>query len=132
MGKQDVRQGIAAPLEVARVAALAADDKKATDILALDLSGLSNVCDYFLICTAQNRPQMDAVVDGIREKVAKNCELHPISSEGRQGSSWVLIDYGAIVVHVFRPESREYFRLEKLWGEASRVPLGLRSDARPA
>ena len=57
MGKQDVRQGIAAPLEVARVAALAADDKKATDILALDLSGLSNVCDYFLICTAQNGPR---------------------------------------------------------------------------
>ena len=75
---------------------------------------------------------MDAVVDGIREKVAKNCELHPISSEGRQGSSWVLIDYGATVVHVFRPESREYFRLEKLWGEAPHVPLGLGSDARPA
>jgi len=132
MGEQDVRHGVAAPLEIARVAALAADDKKATDILVLDLSGLSDVCDYFLICTAQNRPQMDAIVDGIREKVAKNCELHPISSEGRQGSSWVLIDYGAIVVHVFRPESREYFRLEKLWGEAPRVPLGLRSDARPA
>lgn len=132
MGEQDVRHGAATPLEVARVAALAADDKKATDILVLDLSGLSDICDYFLICTAQNRPQMDAVVDGIREKVAKNCELHPISSEGRQGASWVLIDYGAIVVHVFRPESREYFRLEKLWGEAPRVPLGLGSDARPA
>ena len=55
MGEQDVRHGVAAPLEIARVAALAADDKKATDILVLDLSGLSDVCDYFLICTAQNR-----------------------------------------------------------------------------
>ena len=132
MGEQDVRHGAATPLEVARVAALAADDKKATDILVLDLSGLSDICDYFLICTAQNRPQMDAVVDGIREKVAKNCELHPISSEGRQGASWVLIDYGATVVHVFRPESREYFRLERLWGEAPRIPLGLGGDARPS
>lgn len=131
MGEQDVRHGVAAPLEIARVAALAADDKKATDILVLDLSGLSDVCDYFLICTAQNRPQMDAIVDGIREKVARNCELHPISSEGRQGASWVLIDYGATVVHVFRPESREYFRLERLWSEAPRIPLGLRGDARP-
>ena len=132
MGEQDVRHGAATPLEVARVAALAADDKKATDILVLDLSGLSDICDYFLICTAQTRPQMDAVVDGIREKVAKNCELHPISSEGRQGASWVLIDYGATVVHVFRPESREYFRLERLWGEAPRIPLGLGGDARPS
>ena len=132
MGEQDVRHGAATPLEVARVAALAADDKKATDILVLDLSGLSDICDYFLICTAQNRPQMDAVVDGIREKVAKNCELHPISSEGRQGANWVLIDYGATVVHVFRPESREYFRLERLWGEAPRIPLGLGGDARPS
>ncbi|OFK24302.1 ribosome silencing factor [Olsenella sp. HMSC062G07] len=111
--------------EVAKVAALAADDKKAADILLLDLTGLSDVCDYFLICTAQNNPQLDAIVDEVRQKVSANCGIKPLSSEGRNTASWVLIDYGSLVVHVFKPEARDYFRLERLWGEAPRVDLGL-------
>lgn len=102
------------PLEMAKVAATAADDKKATDIMLLDLSGQSDVCDYFLICTAANAHLMDAVVEDVVEKVKKNTGIKPFSVEGRAGSKWVLLDYGSLVVHVFQPETRDFYRLEKL------------------
>ncbi len=115
-------------LELAKVAAVAADDKKATDIVLIDLTGLSDVCDYFLICTAANRPQMDAVTEAVKEKVKANCGERPLAIEGRAGSSWVLIDYGSLVVHVFMPEVRDFYRLDRLWGEAPRVSLGLEGE----
>ena len=117
------------PLTIARVAAAAADDKKATDIVLIDLTGISDVCDYFLICTVANGPQMDAVLEGIREGVAATCGIKPLSTEGREGGTWVVMDYGSLVAHVFRPEARAYFRLERLWGEAPRVPLDLEGAA---
>ncbi len=113
------------PLELAKVAAYAADDKKATDIVLLDLSSKTDVCDYFLICTGANPRQVDAIVDEVREKVSANCGLSPLSCEGREGLSWVLVDYGSVVVHVFKPETRDFYRLEALWGDAPRVELGL-------
>ncbi|MBP3885737.1 MAG: ribosome silencing factor [Olsenella sp.] len=113
------------PLELAKVAAVAADEKKATDILLLDTSRISDVCDYFLICTASSNPQMDSVLDEIREKVRVNCNEKPLSLEGNAGSDWVLLDYGAVVIHIFKPEARDYFRIERLWGEAPRVRLAL-------
>ncbi len=113
------------PLELAKIAATAADDKKATDILLLDLTDKSDVCDYFLICTVANNPMMDAVVEEVREKVRISCGEKPISVEGRAGSTWVLVDYGAVVLHVFREESREFYRLERLWGDAPHVALDL-------
>lgn len=113
------------PLELARVAAQAADAKKATDICLIDLTEASDVCDYFVVATAANRRQVDAVVDEVEERVRLNCDERPLSMEGREELSWVLIDYGAVVVHVFVPEAREYYRLERLWGDAPRVPLSL-------
>lgn len=119
------------PLELARIAATAADDKKASDIVLLDLTGKSDVCDYFLICTAANNPMMDAVVEEITDKVRVNCQEKPISVEGRAHATWVLIDYGSVVCHVFREEARDYYRLEKLWGDAARVPLDLEGAMAP-
>ena len=113
------------PLELAKVAAIAADDKKATDILVLDLTGKSDVCDYYVICTVANNPMMDAVVEEIEEKVRINCQEKPLSIEGRAGATWLLVDYGAVVIHVFREESREFYRLERLWGDAPHVKLDL-------
>lgn len=112
------------PLELARVAAAAADSKKAADVVLLDLSPLTDVCDYFLVCTGENARQVDAIVDEVREKVSRNCGISPLSCEGREGLSWVLLDYGTVVVHVFRRETREFYRLEALWGDAPRVELG--------
>ena len=113
------------PLELAKIAATAADDKKATDILVLDLTEASDVCDYFVICTVTNNPMMDAVVEEVQEKVRINCGEKPLSVEGRAGSTWVLVDYGSVVMHVFREESREFYRLERLWGDAPHVHLDL-------
>ena len=115
----------ATPLELAKIAATAADDKKATDILVLDLTDKSDVCDYFVICTVANNPQMDAVVEGVEEKIRVNLNEKPLSVEGKAASTWTLIDYGAVVVHVFREESRAYFRLERMWGDAPHVKLDL-------
>lgn len=112
-------------LEIAKVAAAAADSKKASDIVLIDLSEKSDICDYFLICTGANNRQVDAVVDEIRAKVSKNCEMQPISTEGREGLRWVLVDYGCVVIHVFTPEMRDFYRLERLWGDAPRVELDL-------
>ncbi len=113
------------PLELARVAAHAADDKKAADVALLDLSALTDVCDYFLICTGANARQVDAIVDEVRERVHAECGVSPLSCEGRDGLSWVLVDYGSVVVHVFRPETRDFYRLEALWADAGRVGLDL-------
>ena len=113
------------PLELAKIAATAADDKKATDILALDLTDKSDVCDYFVICTVANNPMMDAVTEAIEEKVRLNCGEKPLSVEGRANATWVLVDYGAVVIHVFREEARAFYRLERLWGDAPHVRLDL-------
>lgn len=112
-------------LAVARVAAQAAYDKKAEDIVVLDLTSLSDVCDYFVIATASNRRLADSVIDEIEEKVAASCSEHPFSIEGRDEGSWILMDYGSVIVHVFTPEARDYYRLEKLWGDAPELALEL-------
>lgn len=112
-------------LELAKVAAIAADSKKASDLILLDLSSKTDVCDYFLICTGENSRQVDAIVDEVRAKVSANCGVSPLSCEGREGLSWVLLDYGSVVVHVFKPETRDFYRLERLWGDAPQVELNL-------
>lgn len=99
------------PFELARIAAMAADEKKATDIVLLDLEGISDVCDYFLICTADNSRMLSSIVDEVEEKVKKNTGMGPLSHEGRAGASWVLLDYGSVVFHAFLPESRDYLSL---------------------
>lgn len=116
-------------LELAKVAAIAADSKKAEDIVLLDLTPMTDVCDYFLICTGSNARLVDAIVDEVRDKVRTNCGEKPISTEGRDGLRWVLVDYGSVVVHVFQPEARDFYRLERLWNEAPRVELGLEGEA---
>ena len=104
---------------------MAADSKKAQDIVVLDLTAKTDVCDYFVICSATSNPQTDAIVDEVREKVRTNCGVTAISTEGREGRNWVLIDFGSVVVHVFKPDTRDFYRLEKLWGDAPEVDMGL-------
>lgn len=110
---------------VARAAAQYAYDKKAEDIIVLDLTELSDVCDYYVIATGQNNRLVDAIVDEIEEKIQKNLSEKPISIEGREERSWILMDYGSVLVHVFTPEAREFYRLEKLWGDAPQLELAL-------
>ena len=83
------------------------------------------MCDYFVIATGANARQVDTIVDEVEEKVAAAYGEHPFSIEGRDQRTWILMDYGSVVVHVFTPEARDYYRLEKLWGDAPTLTLTL-------
>ena len=102
---------------------LAASFQGAEDICIIDLTELSDVCDYFVLATGNNTRMVDAIVDEVEEKVAKAFGEHPFSIEGREERNWILMDYGSVVVHSFTPEAREYYRLEKLWGDAPVIEL---------
>jgi ribosome-associated protein len=109
-------------LEYARVAADAAEDKKATDVVILDIRGLSVIADFFIICSARSRTQVLAVADAVEERLALQ-GVRCKGIEGREEGKWVLIDFGDLVVHVFNDEERKFFSLERLWGDAERIPM---------
>jgi len=111
--------------QVARLAASALWGKKAEDVVALDFTTLSDVCDYFVIATGLNNRQVDALIDEVEEKIGEQLGEHPLSIEGRDERQWILMDYGSVLVHVFTPEARDYYRLEKLWADAPRLALDL-------
>ncbi len=115
-------------IDIARTAALAADAKKADDIVALNLIGLSDVSDAIVICTGSNSRLSDSVVDEVEEQVRAAYGISPISIEGRADGRWILMDFGNVVVHVFSPEARGYYRIEHLWGDAEPIELGLEED----
>lgn len=109
--------------EAALVAARAADEKKATDIMVQEVGNLIGVTDYFVIVTAQNTRQVDAIIDAIEDDLRDKAGLKPITREMSKDGSWSLLDYGSIVVHVFQPDTREYYRLEQLWNDAPVIDL---------
>jgi ribosome-associated protein len=95
-----------------------AEDKKAQDVVALDLRGVLGYTDYFLLCTGNTTRQTKAIHDGILEGLKREHETLPRRVEGAGKADWILMDYLDVVVHVFTPETREFYRLEQLWGEA--------------
>lgn len=109
--------------KAALVAARAADSKKATDIMVQEMADLIGVTDYFVIVTAANNRQVDAIVREVEERLLEECRLKPLNREVSKDGSWSLLDYGGIVVHAFQPETREYYRLESLWSEAPVIDL---------
>ena len=114
--------------EAAQLCAEAADNKKAFDILILDLRSLTYIADYFVICSAGNTTQVAAISDGIGQVLAK-AGIHPSHIEGETEATWVLMDYGDIVVHIFDEQTRIYYSLEKLWGDAPRIPAAARQKS---
>ena len=117
--------------ETALLTAEAADDKKASNILVLDLRGLTYIADYFMICSGSNPAQVGAVSDWIEQTLARNGE-RVSHIEGQAEASWVLMDYGDVVVHIFDEQARVYYNLEKLWGDAPRVPLQFKTGSQRA
>jgi ribosome-associated protein len=107
-----------------RAAAEAALAKKASDLVALDLTGLDGVADYFLICSGASEPQVKAIAEEVEERLRAR-GARPWHVEGREGRRWVLLDFVDLVVHVFHERTREYYLLERLWGDARKVDLGL-------
>jgi ribosome-associated protein len=101
-----------------RIAEIAAD-KKAVDIRVIDLRGIVSYTDFFVICSGNTERQTKAIHDAIHEELKKGQDrLLPRRTEGDRESRWILLDYWDVVVHIFTPEAREYYRLENLWGEA--------------
>jgi ribosome-associated protein len=107
-----------------KVAAEAALSKKATDMVSLDLTALEGIADYFLICSGASEPQVKAIAEEVEDKL-RAAGARPWHVEGREGRRWVLLDFVDVVVHVFHEKTREYYLLERLWGDARRVDLGL-------
>ncbi len=100
--------------EIARYAA----DKKAIDVVELDLRGVLGYTDYFLVCSGNTGRQAKAIHDGILEGLKREHDMLPRKVEGSPGGGWILMDYFDVIVHIFTPETREFYRLEQLWGEA--------------
>src|SRR5579859_623416 len=113
--KEQVRMS---PEQVASAVGQFAADRKALDIVQLDLRGMISYTDYFVICTGRSERQTKAIHDAIYEGMKSEYGRLPERVEGVSGSRWILLDYLDAVVHVFTPETREYYRLEQLWGEA--------------
>ena len=110
--------------ELVEIAAAAASSKKAQNIVIMDMQKVLPVTDYFLIASGTSVPQVQAIADAIEEKLAE-AGLQFLHKEGYREGDWVLLDYGSVVVHVFQPEARAFYRLESLWGDADRVELDL-------
>ena len=110
--------------ELSRVIAEYAADKKAIDLVELDLRGVIGYTDYFLVSTGNTDRQTKAIHDGILEGMKQDHGLIPRRVEGMPEARWILMDYLDVVVHVFTPEAREFYRLEQLWGEAPARSLG--------
>jgi len=99
----------------------AMQDKKAKEIVSLDLSDIPNgMANFFVICHAPSKTQVGAIYDNIVEMVTKNCGIHPFHREGYENSEWILIDYFDVVAHVFLEDTRSFYSLESLWADAKR------------
>lgn len=108
---------------LALACAEAAEDRKAEELVILDLRGISSFTDYFVVCSGGSEPQLKAIATSIRETVREKLGRAPNSEDGFPSSQWVVIDYGDVLVHIFHRDKREYYRLEDLWKDAPRVEL---------
>ena len=98
-----------------------ADNKKAEDIMVLDVRKLSSVTDYFVIATGTSQPHLRAIVEEISGRLRDEYDLRPSRSEGSSGGNWVVLDYFDVIVHVMHTETRKHYDLEGLWGDARAV-----------
>ena len=111
------------PIEHARRIAELAQEKLAADVVILDMRPVCSYTDFFVVCTGQNPRQAKAVYDEVRERLKREEGLVPRSAVGEREARWILADYLDVVLHVFTPEAREYYRLEELWGDVPSVEL---------
>lgn len=109
-------------LELVRLAAAAADDKQAEDIVALDVSGPLPLTDAFLLASGRNERNVLAIADAIEERLS-DAGAKTLRREGRTEGRWVLLDFGDVVVHVFHEEDRQYYSLERLWSDCPSIPI---------
>jgi ribosome-associated protein len=111
----------AAAVKVQRAARIALD-RKALDLVVLDVQALSSVTDFFLVCSGRSTTHVATIADAIRDEL-KGEGMRPLHVEGVADSGWVLLDYGDVLMHVFLEETRVYYALERLWGDAPSIPV---------
>ena len=109
-------------MEIIEIAIKALDKKKASDITCLDVSGLTILADYFVICAASSTTQLKALAEGVEEEFVK-AGIETPTHEGRGGAEWLLLDCGDVIVHIFYKEMREFYGLDKLWDDAKKIDI---------
>ncbi|RZM79647.1 ribosome silencing factor [Leptolyngbya iicbica] len=117
----------AATRNFALALAAAADERKGADIRILKVDGVSFIADYFVVVTGFSSAQVRAIARSINDTAAADFERQPLRTEGQGDSSWVLQDYGEVIVHIFMPDERDYYDLEAFWGHAEEIPFAAES-----
>lgn len=111
-------------MELVQVACEAADDKKAMNLVTLDIANISVVADYFVICSGRTETQVRAIAEEVEDRL-EELEIRPRKIEGKSNGNWILLDYADFIVHVFRHQEREYYNLERLWVDAKPIDIPL-------
>ena len=114
-------------LNFALALARAADERKGADIRILKVEEVSFIADYFVIATGFSTAQVRAIARSMNDVAASDFDRHPVRTEGQGDSSWILQDYGEIIVHIFLPDERDYYDLEAFWGHAEEIPFASES-----
>ncbi|MDO4650359.1 MAG: ribosome silencing factor [Eubacteriales bacterium] len=109
-------------LEMARLACRALDDKKGTDIKVIDIHEVSVIADYFVIASGSNQSQVQAMADNVEEQLGR-AGFEPLQVEGSRNSTWILLDYGDVIVHVFDEENRLFYDLERIWRDGKEIEI---------
>ncbi|MBK1987492.1 ribosome silencing factor [Sphaerospermopsis aphanizomenoides BCCUSP55] len=109
----------------------AGSERKAGEILLLRVANVSYLSDYFVMMTGYSRVQVRAIAAAIEEKVESDWQRRPLRTEGKAEGSWVLQDYGDVIVHIMMPKEREFYNLEAFWVHAERIPLPNSDDGKP-
>ena len=115
--------------EAVKLAVEAAQEKKASGITVLDLSGLGTFTEYFVICTGFSTPQVQAICSGIEEQLEKKLGRTPEHREGHRSAEWALLDFGGFIVHVFGEQARHFYDLERLWRSVPKLVMEDHLDA---
>jgi ribosome-associated protein len=110
------------PDDMIMIAARAAGEKKATDLVILDLRQIASFTEYFVLCTGANARQVAAIADSVEEQLRK-VGKRPLHTEGYSSAEWILLDYGDFIVHIFSSASRRFYDLERLWRDAGRIEV---------
>ncbi len=109
--------------QLAQTVAHIVDDKKAQDIVALDLRGISSFTDFFVICSGTSEPHLKAIIYEVEQRLKTDYGLRPVAVDGFPTSQWVVADYTEVVIHIFHTDKRSFYSLEDLWGDAPRLAL---------
>lgn len=112
-----------------RLAAAAALDKKAADLDILEVGALTSIADYFILCSAGNERQAQAIADNVAERLRVEMSVRPLLIEGTNPGRWILLDFGDFIVHIFTEDMRRFYGLERLWGDAPNVTAELTGAA---